>query len=617
MHPSVYKRPLLWALIVFVIGLVLFYKPAPSDKDIFRFISKEPVEVVAVVDHFYTPKPKSNNVILNVRSVNGQPALGRVYARFADFEPLWKDTLKITGKLQIPYGEDILGNFNWREYLRTKEVFTEIKPTAVNVYKPANGFFRAVRFVRADILRVFSDYLPPDLAPIAGGILLGERGELGPDMLASFQDSGAIHLLVASGGNVGFVMFIAVAFCMLLGLGNKSRLIVSLGVAGIYTLIAGADAPLLRAYFMALSAAAGYLLGRQSGVFQGLILSCLIILCIWPASVFETGFQMSFLATFAIIVTGSNFHLPPKLPRWVYFFFQIFLATLASQLILLPIFANVFYKISLSGLAANMVLVPLASFLLGLSFAFYVFVKLHIGAFLFFPTLSSLELFKGLVEFFAGFSFSAIPVTAWKAGTIVCYYGILFWLFHLPYKNFAKKSFFFVAGGCAVALGVQQVFFTGPQVCLIKSGGEGTAIIQTREEVFIVGDSLPLPKLQRALYKLGAKRATALWALRAEHRKTDFSVLTQRVFYPFESDNWPGKTYVFGKTAIETEWGMFRSKTGGVYRKAGYGGRGNKNISYCFMFENKRVCVGAGGQFVLNGDNLLLSKQNQSVCQKI
>ena len=617
MHPSVYKRPLLWTLILFIAGLLFFYRPSPSPQDVFHFIFKDPVQITAVVENFYTPKPKSNNVILKVLSVNGHKARGRVYGRFTGFEPEWKDTLEITGKLQVPYGEDILGNFNWRAYLRTKEVFTEIKPAEVSVKKPAPLFFRAVRFVRKDILRVFAQYFDADTAHIAGGILLGERGELDPDLFTAFQDSGAIHLLVASGGNVGFVMLMSVAICVLLRMGNKTRLLVSLAVAGIYTLIAGADAPLLRAYFMAVSGALGYLLARDSGLFQGLVISCLVILIKWPASLFETGFQMSFLATLAIIITGENYRLPEKLPRWVYFFFQIFLATLASQLVLLPVFANVFYKISLAGLLANMVLVPFASLLLMLTFAFYLFAKLHLAAFLFFPTMCSLELFKRLVEFFAGFSFSSVSVTAWKTGTVICFYAGLFWLFNLPYKKFAQKCFLGLAVLCAVVLPIQYIYFSGPQVCLAGGGNNPTAIIQTPKEVLVVGERLEPDKLRRMLYKLGTKRAEALFGLRALRSKNDFSGLADQIIYPFEADHWPEKEYVFGDTRVTLTWGMFPTKAGGIYVQEGYGGRGNKNASYCFTFSGKKVCIGGGGTFALIGDKILISKQNRSICQKI
>jgi len=142
-------------------------------------------------------------------------------------------------------------------------------------------------------------------------------------------------------------------------------------------------------------------------------------------------------------------------------------------------------------------------------------------------------------------------------------------------------------------------------------------IIQTYKETFVVGDHLTPDKMHNALYKLGTKKATALFGLRAQHSKDDFSALAERVIYPFEADAWAGKEYAFGETRVKQTWGMFFTKDKTVYFKEGYGGRGNKSVSYCFYFKNKKVCVGAGGTFVLIGDEIIIGKQNKSICQKI
>ena len=112
MHPDIYKRPLLWCLAALIIGLVLFYRPAPSARDVFHFIPQKTVTLTGRVESFAVSKKKSQNVVLKVSAVDGAPTQGLVYARLTDFDPQWKDTLQITGRLQEPYGIDLLGNFN-------------------------------------------------------------------------------------------------------------------------------------------------------------------------------------------------------------------------------------------------------------------------------------------------------------------------------------------------------------------------------------------------------------------------------------------------------------------------------------------------------------------------
>lgn len=614
MHPGVYKRPLFLILLALILGLLFFYKPTPAPTDVFHFAPQKEATLVARVERFYTAKPKSNNVIVRVLSVNGQPATGYTYARLTNFQPQWKDTLEIRGRLQEPYGTELLGNFNWRNYLAYKHVFTEIKSDDVHIVKPAACFYRMLRAVREDILRVFAASFPEELAHIAGGVLLGERGELSPELFTAFQDSGAIHLLVASGGNVGFVTLMTLAFCGLFGLGRRKALWAALLVAGVYTLIAGADAPLMRAYFMTVCACGGYYLGRNSGVWQGLVLSCVVILLADPASLFETGFQMSFLATAALIICLNNYPIPYKWPKMVRFFAQIFMVTLAVQLALLPIFTNVFYKVSLTGLAANMLLVPLASILLGLSFAYYVFAVCHAGIVLYYPTVFCLRVFKYLVEIFAAAPFSALSVTAWGVGTVTAYYAGLFWLLHARVKGLNKKLG--IAAGIVIvsALLWQAVARAHDKVYLLDEWYKSVAIVQLKNgDTFVVGDALPPEKIKNALYKIGRKQATAVLLNAQPSAKHNYHTLAPRVVHAF-TEMWPDEELQFGKTTVRATWGLRATKDGRIWYNTGYSGSKQDELSYCFTTgKAPEFCIGAGARFVQTSGQLTPAAVNNTV----
>ena len=618
MHPDIYKRPLLFLLIALICGLSFFYKPKPAEKDIHAFLPQKTVTLTGRVERFYSAKPKSNNVIVKVSSVDGKPVDGNVYARLVNFEPQWKDTLEITGRLQEPYGIDLLGNFNWRKYLAYKHVFAEIKSDDVCVVKSAVWPWRMLRSVREGILRVFNKSFPAPLAQIAGGVLLGERGDLTPEQRLAFQDSGAIHLLVASGGNVGFVTLMTLAFCGLFGVGRKQALWAALVVAGIYTLIAGADAPLMRAYFMTVCSVAGYYLGRNSGVWQGLILSCLLILIFYPASLFETGFQMSFLATAGLIMGLANYPVPARWPKLTRFFAQIFVATLSVQLVLLPVFTNVFYKVSLTGLLANMVLVPLASVLLALSFAYYVLSVVHAGIVLYYPTVFCLEIFQKLVEFFAGFKLSAVSVSAWGMGTIIAYYAALFWVLHWPRKAFAKKLFIPVVAIIVCALGVQFFVSHQTRVYILDEWYKNAVLVKTPGNVFIVGPQLVPEKIQNALRKLGRLQADAVFITDTKPSKFDYAGLAPLVIRPFEN-NWPEETdWKFGKISVKLIWGLHETKTGRLWQNRGYSGSEKDDVSYCFSVGRRpEFCVGAQGKFVRLTDRTIDPVVNQTVEEKL
>lgn len=607
MHPDVYKRPLLWVLIFLLAAFSIFYKPAPGKRDVSHFISKEEVPLIGRVESFPAHKKDSYNAIIKIISVGEQPATGRVYVRFKEKAPNWKDIVSFSGKLQHPYGVELPGNFDWRDYLAKKHIFAEIKSADFTLVKPALVFWKSIDTLRTSILHSFEKAFPPDLAAISGGILLGERGEMDSSLYTAFQDSGAIHLLVASGGNVGFVTLITLLVGFWVGLRRRPLLLLTLVTAGLYTLLAGADAPLVRAYLMAVGACTGYFLGRNSGVFQGLLLSCFVIVLFNPAAVFDTGFQMSFLATLAIIICLSNYTPPENWPRWVRFFAQIFLATLASQLALLPVFTNVFYKVSLTGLLSNMLLVPLASGMMAVSFLYYLFSLLHVGIIFYYPCLWGLTLFKFLVETFAAFQFSSIPVTAWNGGSVVAYYSLLFLFFHLPKKNFARK----IALPCLlislISFGVGVVYSHTSRAYLLSEWDHRAVILLVQKKAFVFNSGLPGEKIQRSLAVLGIKTPAAVFPL-APEKKVD-----PQARYPF-TDIWPGEEIHLGDIDVRAEWEIHQTKTGRLWTSFGYSGKKNEGISYCVTHKKKQLCIGAQARFIrLQNDLVVSGKTNQTV----
>ena len=617
MHPSYYKRPLLWLLILYIIGLFFFYTPSPGSKDVSHFIRANPVTIIGKVVGFPAIKKKSNNVIVKVYSVNGYPARGYVYARFPETLPAWHETLQITGKLKKPYSVQIPGNFDWASYLATKHVFSEIKASEVQTMNPPGFFSRTIAGVRRDILKTFEQNFDTNLAAIAGGVLLGECGEIDEQLYTDFQDSGAIHLLVASGGNVGFVTLIVFAFCSLFGIGRRKTVWLALSIAGVYTFIAGADAPLMRAYFMTVCAVIGYFFHRNSGVFQGLIISCLIILLGNPAAVFETGFQMSFLATLAIIICLNVYELPYPWPRWAKFFMQIFMATLSTQLVLLPVFTNVFFKVSLVGLISNMLLVPAASFLMAVSFLFYVFSLLHIGIILKPIVWVSLFSFQKAVEFFASLSLASIPAAAWRPGWIVSYYAGLFLLFHLPQKEFIRKLYRPVLAVMVLAPVLQYTMFNPPTVWLLNEWNKNVILLRTPSgKRFLIGASLEGEKLARAILRTGGRTLDGILLYQDNEKELkniktlSSKIKVQEIVQPFETV-WPGETIAVSGLPVTALWGKQLNREKKLWTHTGYSGN-QDTMSYQINLKKGVFITAGNGRFILYKEQIFENEQNRT-----
>ncbi len=370
MTSDFYKRPLFLILVIYALCLALFLPvPKPKTEDASFFVKPFPQEIVFKVIS-YPAKRKTGLVFTaEVLSVAGKAVRGKSYVQCSSCQNLSRgDELTVKGILEPVFSAENYGSFNWREYLARRHISSQTEISELITVKSGSLFWRALSKTRASMLEVFEDNLPADSAAVLSGVSIGEKGDMDKGLYSAFQDSGAIHLLVASGGNVGFVTLIVYFLCSLFFMGRYLPAAAALACALFYTLIAGADAPLIRAYIMTLCATCGLLLGRKSGVLQGFLTAAFIILLFNPQSVFDAGFQMSFLATLAIIYFVCNFNFVSRLPKTAAWAAGLFFISLSAQLALVPVFANYFNRISFAAIISNIFLVPLSGVLMGGAF---------------------------------------------------------------------------------------------------------------------------------------------------------------------------------------------------------------------------------------------------------
>lgn len=238
--------------------------------------------------------------------------------------------------------------------------------------------------------------LPSPQAQLLSGILLGEKKDLpGPFRLA-LRDTSTIHMVVVSGQNLSMV---AAFFWSLSGLlKRKTALSLSLIAIIFYTILTGAQIPVLRAAVMVFFASLAQMLGRQKDSFWILLITASLLLLINPKWILDLSFQLSFLATIGVVVVAPIFlqflkHLP--------LIGADLSVTLAAQLMVLPIIAQNFHQLSLVGVFANLLVLWTIPFIMILGA-----ITLILGSFGAFVVNILLTYFIYIVEFFASLPFS-------------------------------------------------------------------------------------------------------------------------------------------------------------------------------------------------------------------
>jgi len=198
--------------------------------------------------------------------------------------------------------------------------------------------------------------LPEPHASLLSGILLGCQSNFSLDFLLSLRETGTLHLIVASGGNLAFVangiMFI---FWQNFNFSRRLSVFISLIFIMIYIIIVGLEPPIIRAGIMAFLMLGGGFLGKQIVSLWTLILSISIMLLINPLLIEDISFQLSSTATLGLIF------LSPKTRQQATNFFQNiwlgikgqFQIALAAFLFTAPIVWFHFHQISFLGLIVN------------------------------------------------------------------------------------------------------------------------------------------------------------------------------------------------------------------------------------------------------------------------
>lgn len=221
--------------------------------------------------------------------------------------------------------------------------------------------YRILRYVRESLSR---SGLSEQAADLTLAVVLGDKAALDSPTRQAYRLSGAMHLLVVSGLHVGIVAGIVFLLTGFLARRRKWRVGLVLAVLWSYGFLTGYPPPVLRALWMySLSLLSGISGGRYFS-FGALCLAGWADLAVRPQDMYSLGFQMSYAATAALVVSyGGIARLCAGIwIRALRLTARLVCTTLVAQAALLPWLLYHFDYVNLLSPLANLVLVPLVGY---------------------------------------------------------------------------------------------------------------------------------------------------------------------------------------------------------------------------------------------------------------
>ncbi len=276
------------------------------------------------------------------------------------------DTVKLQGRLKLPQYSQNPSQFDYAKYLRYKKTFsliyTEDKWEIISRADNLTGkILSGLNDTREKILKIHAKNIKSPMLEILGGIIFGDDA-VNPDeeIKTSFINSGIFHILAASGMNVTLIFGIWFFIAIRLKLNYKFSIITGIFLILFYTFMTGFGPPIIRAALMLTLILTGKLIDRETHTISLLFAVCFIMLAFNPLMLFDVGFQLSFLVTFALILTAPLIDFKFKY-KWINTALGACLIPVIAQIYAAPLQLYYFNTFTLYSVFANIAIIPVLS----------------------------------------------------------------------------------------------------------------------------------------------------------------------------------------------------------------------------------------------------------------
>ncbi|MDN4495312.1 DNA internalization-related competence protein ComEC/Rec2 [Ureibacillus aquaedulcis] len=247
--------------------------------------------------------------------------------------------------------------FDMKNYLKSKGSLGIVEIAAWEFVGHSRSIPERIAKQRFNVKQHIENTFPPSLVAEAQALIIGLQENVDDEMTRAYQKLGITHLFAISGLHIAIVAFIFYQGLLRLGVRREFASIVLLVILPIYAILAGGAPSVWRAVLVVELMMVSRLVGKMAAD-DALSISFIIFVCLEPWSVFQIGFQLSYLATASLIYSSQFIN---RYSSWIV---QSFLITFVSQLLVYPLLLFHFYELSLSSFIVNIFFVPLFSFII-------------------------------------------------------------------------------------------------------------------------------------------------------------------------------------------------------------------------------------------------------------
>lgn len=210
-----------------------------------------------------------------------------------------------------------------------------------------------------------------DAYGIVAAMTLGEKSQLDASLKETYSQVGASHVLALSGLHLMIIYTVISLFVGWRRFRTASQVLTVLSIWA-FAFLVGLSPSVVRAAFMISIYALLSLGHRERMSVNTLMFTAIVMLLVNPLSLYDMGFQLSFMAVLAILLFCPMLERLIPLPiqmehRWLKSLWGLASVSLAAQIGTAPLIAYYFGRFATWFLLSNFVVIPLATLLLYLA----------------------------------------------------------------------------------------------------------------------------------------------------------------------------------------------------------------------------------------------------------
>ena len=353
-------------LFIFVFGLFSLLFQQKIEESQWRFADKPTVCIGTVVD---VPREKPRSFACNVKI--SYPVSHKIVAylqkedRVRNITP--GDEIVFVAQIRTFKNFGNPDDFDYVRFMRNNGFSGTTYLSSSNWHptgKEHASLYVSAQKVRKKALEFYRMFeLDNDAYSFISALTLGYKHYLTNELQEAFRASGTAHVLAVSGLHVGIVYGVfAFLFSFLGKTGRRSviKQIMVIAALWLYAFVTGLSPSVLRATLMLTIASVGWMRGRSGFTLNTLAAAAFFILFLNPMSLFNVGFQMSFIAVLAILsfspVLDSLYQPKNKIIKKSWGLFSV---SISAQAGIFPIALHYFGTFPTFFFIANMLIVPL------------------------------------------------------------------------------------------------------------------------------------------------------------------------------------------------------------------------------------------------------------------